>query len=197
MTQARQSAANDSDDNHAALEEADESYGRAVGERLRRIRRQKKLSLQDVEEQSAQEFKASVLGAYERGERSISVPRLARLAGIYRVPVDQLLPNTTQGNNAATTERTRTEPKLRLDLAQLESLGGPEGQLISRYVRKIQVQRQDFNGRVLSIRGDDLRLLACILGVSDDHARDRLQEMGLQMRAGANRNGDSADGHSR
>jgi len=51
-----------------------------VGERLRSIRRQKGLSLHDVEARSSMEFKASVLGAYERGERAISVPRLLRLA---------------------------------------------------------------------------------------------------------------------
>ena len=50
------------------------------------------LSLQEVESVSRQEFKASVLGAYERGERAISVPRLQRLARFYSVPVDQLLP---------------------------------------------------------------------------------------------------------
>ena len=66
--------------------------GRHVGERLRAIRRQKGLSLHDVEARSDQEFKASVLGAYERGERAISVPRLLRLAELYRVPPDQLLP---------------------------------------------------------------------------------------------------------
>ena len=65
---------------------------RKVGERLRQIRRQKRLSLQEVEANSAQEFKASVLGAYERGERAISVPRLRKLAAFYNVPVDQLLP---------------------------------------------------------------------------------------------------------
>src|SRR5438309_7387186 len=67
-------------------------YARRVGERLRAIRKQKGLSLQEVEGASSQEFKASVLGAYERGERSISVPRLQRLARFYNVPVDQLLP---------------------------------------------------------------------------------------------------------
>ena len=70
----------------------DGRYSKAVGERLRHIRRQKRLSLQEVESISAQEFKASVLGAYERGERAISVPRLQRLARFYKVPVDQLLP---------------------------------------------------------------------------------------------------------
>src|SRR5207248_6339779 len=67
-------------------------YARRVGERLRAIRKQKGLSLQEVEGASTQEFKASVLGAYERGERAISVPRLQRLARFYNVPVDQLLP---------------------------------------------------------------------------------------------------------
>src|SRR5438309_8251817 len=67
-------------------------YARRVGERLRAIRKQKGLSLQDVEGASNQEFKASVLGAYERGERAISVPRLQRLARFYSVPVDRLLP---------------------------------------------------------------------------------------------------------
>src|SRR5437764_1549732 len=67
-------------------------YARRVGERLRAVRKQKRLSLQAVEASSQQEFKASVLGAYERGERAISVPRLQRLARFYNVPVDQLLP---------------------------------------------------------------------------------------------------------
>ena len=68
------------------------NYAQRVGERLRAVRKQKHLSLQAVEASSHQEFKASVLGAYERGERAISVPRLQRLARFYNVPVDQLLP---------------------------------------------------------------------------------------------------------
>src|SRR3546814_16067142 len=79
------------------LDEAGLDYSRKVGDRLRAIRRQKRLSLHDVEAASDSEFKASVLGAYERGERSISVPRLHRLAGFYDVPVDQLLPSDDEG----------------------------------------------------------------------------------------------------
>src|SRR6266852_3764184 len=67
-------------------------YAAQVGERLRKIRRQQGLSLQAVEATSHREFKASVLGAYERGERIISVLRLQRLARFFGVPVDQLLP---------------------------------------------------------------------------------------------------------
>ena len=76
----------------AEIEDAPAEYGKRVGARLRAIRRQKRLSLQEVEATSEREFRASVLGAYERGERAISVPRLQRLARFYRVPVDQLLP---------------------------------------------------------------------------------------------------------
>ena len=74
------------------IDEGSSPYSRLVGERLRSIRLQKNMSLGDVEQRSGEEFKASVLGAYERGERAISVPRLERLAKFYDVGIDQLLP---------------------------------------------------------------------------------------------------------
>src|SRR5579884_599732 len=89
-------------------ESARAAYARAVGSRLRAVRKQKRLSLQAVEADSGQEFKASVLGAYERGERSISVPRLQRLARFYNVPVDQLLPRDA-GPELNWSGRTATE----------------------------------------------------------------------------------------
>ncbi len=164
------------------LNDAGSEYGRRVGERLRAIRRQKRLSLQDVEASSSQEFKASVLGAYERGERAISVPRLERLAGFYNVPIDQLLPRAT--NVGVTpglvdlTDRTG-RAGVTLDLTALDSVSGPEGEMLARYLAMIQVQRQDFNGRVLTVRQDDLRAVACILGVEFDQAVDRLADLGL------------------
>ncbi len=164
------------------LNEAGSEYGRRVGERLRAIRRQKRLSLQEVEAASDQEFKASVLGAYERGERAISVPRLERLASFYNVPIDQLLPRAT--NVGVTpglvdlTERTGRAGVM-LDLTALDSVPGAEGEMLGRYLGMIQVQRQDFNGRVLTVRQDDLRAIACILGVEFDHAIDRLSDLGM------------------
>jgi transcriptional regulator with XRE-family HTH domain len=156
------------------------TYSRKVGERLRAIRRQKRLSLQDVEAASELEFKASVLGAYERGERAISVPRLQRLARFYNVPVDQLLPaddgpGFAEGGAAGLVD----ERAFTIDLRRLEDLSGPESDMLNRYLTMIQVQRQDFNGRVLTIRKDDLRAIACILGVGPDSATDRLDDLGL------------------
>ena len=154
--------------------------GRYVGERLRAIRRQKGLSLHDVEARSGQEFKASVLGAYERGERAISVPRLQRLARFYNVPVDQLLPG--DDGPAFADPRLATEPDaVTIDLRHLESLAGAEADMLTRYLTMIQVQRQDFNGRMLTIRRDDLRAIACILGVTVDSAGGRLDDLGLSL----------------
>ena len=159
-----------------------EAYGRKVGERLRLIRRQKRLSLQEVEAQSNQEFKASVLGAYERGERAISVPRLQRLARFYRVPVDQLLPYD-ESDQPAEDGVGRVEPDAgaKLDLTLLENLPGSEAETLARYLRMIQVQRQDFNGRVLTIRRDDMRAIAAILGVTEESADHKLDELGLKL----------------
>ena len=169
------------------LDEAGLDYSRKVGDRLRAIRRQKRLSLHDVEAASDSEFKASVLGAYERGERSISVPRLHRLAGFYDVPVDQLLPSDDDGGEVIDlTDRAlarQGENQLVLDLQMLSELGGAEGAMLNRYIRTIQIQRQDFNGRMLTIRKDDVRAIACILGVATERTLDRLDQLGL-CRAG-------------
>ncbi|MGZ4676707.1 MAG: helix-turn-helix domain-containing protein [Acidimicrobiia bacterium] len=152
-----------------------------VGERLRAIRRQKGLSLHDVEARSGLEFKASVLGAYERGERAISVPRLLRLSDIYEVPPDQLLPRDAE------IEINLTEPDLEagftIDLVKLHALDEPEAAVLSRYAATIQLQRQDFNGRLLTIRRDDLRVLAAVLGRRPEELGVRLDELGLRASA--------------
>ena len=159
-------------------------YGRKVGERLRAIRRQKGLSLQDVEAASQQEFKASVLGAYERGERAISVPRLQRLARFYAVPVDQLLPREEGELGADVLDLTEAGARdariaVTIDLSRLRDLDSTSAQMLVRYLQMIQVQRQDFNGRMLTVRRDDLRAIACILDTTLDQAIERLDDLGL------------------
>src|SRR5215210_5852614 len=124
------------------------AYAQRVGERLRSLRKQKRLSLQAVEAGSAQEFKASVLGAYERGERAISVPRLQRLARYYNVPVDQLLPRDLGADlepytgedeididlEAEEAAANRQPAKMIIDLVALEGIDAPEKDLLRRYL---------------------------------------------------------------
>src|SRR5918993_526381 len=149
-------------------EDAPSAYSRQVGERLRVIRKQKRLSLQEVEAQSDQEFKASVFGAYERGERALSVPRLDRLAMFYAVPIEQLLPREVSGSEASAALEAPSIKKLAIDVVKLVQLKGAPFEMLSRYLRLIQVQRQDFNGRVITVRGDDVRAIASMLDVPVD-----------------------------
>lgn len=157
------------------------SYARAVGERLRGLRRQRGLSLLAVEEASGREFKASVLGAYERGERIISVLRLQRLAEFYRVPVDQVLPRdtVTLNGHAETREFSRQRP-LTLDLVALNSTESIEGQVIRRYVNSIQSRRAGFHGTVMAIRDEDLQVIGRFLERDDMAMEMRLVELGLR-----------------
>lgn len=153
-----------------------------IGERLRAIRRQQGLSLHDVEARSGQEFKASVLGAYERGERALSVGRLMRLAELYDVPADQLLPKDGAGVEI---DLTRVDPTITstmtLDLVRLNQLEHPDAVVLSRYAATIQRQREDFNGRMLTIRRDDLRVLAAVLGRKPEEFSAHLLQLGLRV----------------
>ncbi len=159
------------------------TYNERVGERLRYIRKQKKLSLQAVEQKSHQAFKASVLGAYERGERAISVPRLQGLAQFYNVPVDQLLPvdpeAAARDDTSSRPARREREDGVMLDLTRVEQLDSTELDAVSRYVMMIQMQRQDFNGKVLTIRRDDLRALAYLHRMTGDQLESRLEQLGV------------------
>ena len=66
-------------------------YAKSLGARLRSIRQQQGLSLQGVEEKSNGRWKAVVVGSYERGDRAVTVQRLAELAEFYGVPVSELV----------------------------------------------------------------------------------------------------------
>ena len=156
------------------------SYAEQVGERLRNIRLQKGLSLHDVEERSGKEFKASVLGAYERGERSISVPRLQRLAMFYGVPVDHLLPRMGPEATETAASAGGADEAVCIDLEALEARSEPEARTLNRYLSLIQTQRGDFNGKVLTIRRDDVRVLAAILDQSPGGLIERLDDLGLR-----------------
>jgi len=154
------------------------SYARLVGERLRQIRQQKKLSLSEVESATNHEFKASVMGAYERGERMISVPRLERLANFYGVTVDQLLPRDKQ-REGDTQSQSAAPTKLRIDVAKLSLREGKEFKMLERLLRMIQVQRQDFNGKVITVRAHDTRAIAVMLDVAVDDVGAKLAELDL------------------
>ena len=150
-----------------------DGLNRRLGEHLRRLRKQKGLSLLEVEAMSNKEFKSSVLGAFERGERAISTARLARLAELYRLPLQAMLPSDGAVEAAA-------PAGVALDVTLLEASKAAEARTIARYVRIIQAQRQDWSGRVVRIRAEDVRALASALDRSPAEFLKLVEEIGVR-----------------
>lgn len=126
----------------------------ALGGRLRAARRRRGLSLTEVEALSGHEFKASVLGAYERGERSLSVHRLARLAEFYQLPVHQLIPPEERPDD-------EVEPSVRtIDLERLADEG--ESAVVDRFLASIHLMRHP-EPAGMAVRRSDLAILTSML----------------------------------
>lgn len=152
-------------------------FSREVGHRLRAVRRQRRLSLDDVERQSGGRWSASAIGAYERGFRNLSLPRLRELAEFFAVPMATLLGEIDLRDDAA-----RGASKVVLDLGRLEQL--EEAAPLVRYARSIVLERGDWNGRVLSIRRDDVRALGSMLHLDETSLLDQLERWGVLVGPG-------------
>jgi transcriptional regulator with XRE-family HTH domain len=148
-------------------------YAKSLGARLRAIRTQQGLSLHGVEEKSQGRWKAVVVGSYERGDRAVTVQRLSELADFYGVPVNELLP---EGHATPVNEPAA---RLIIDLEQLSSVPADKAAPLARYAATIQSQRGDYNGRVLSIRQEDLRSLAVIYDASPGALTEQLIGWGV------------------
>ena len=217
-------------------------YAKTLGARLRAIRTQQGLSLHGVEEKSRGRWKAVVVGSYERGDRSVTVQKLAELAEFYGVPVSELLPGDAaptpiasapklvidlermnqlpkekvgplaryvatiqaqRGDRSVTVQKLAelaefygvpvsellpgdaaptpiaSAPKLVIDLERMNQLPKEKVGPLARYVATIQAQRGDYNGRVLSVRHEDLRSLAVIYDKSPADLTEELISWGV------------------
>ncbi len=151
-------------------------FAKALGDKLRKIRLQKGMSLQDVQQASGGKWKAAVIGAYERGDRNVTVAKLFELSEFYGVPLSEMLPEDETAAAPALPERGR---RVVLSLEELEQVPESERNPLSRFATFIQIQRGDFNGRVLTIREDDLMALALLYETTADELARRLTEWGL------------------
>ena len=149
-------------------------YAKTLGGKLRAIRQQQGLSLHGVEEKSKGRWKAVVVGSYERGDRAVTVQKLAELADFYGVPIRELLPGS-----AGAAAASQPPPRLVLDLEALAGLEDSDSAPLSRYAATIQAQRGDYNGKVLSIRQDDMRTLAVIYDESPTSLAERFISWGV------------------
>ena len=70
-------------------------------------------------------------------------------------------------------------PRLILDLEKLQAVPAERAGPLARYAATIQAQRGDYNGRVLSIRQDDLRTLAVIYDETPSQLTEQLISWGV------------------
>ena len=152
-------------------------YQERLGARLRAVRRSQGLRLQDVEERSDGQFKAVVVGSYERGDRAVSAHKLAAMAAFYGVSVADLLPDD---------DRVAGRPEEQSTCIAVDRLraaaGDPELTPLVRLVQHVQWMRGDQDGQRLVLREDDLRTVAVALGVDPEYLDEWLALRGLLAR---------------
>lgn len=96
LAERRHTSAKPSSRAHSRTQSSEAStcgFAGALGTRLREARRQRGLTLQNVESGSHGAFTSVTLSSYERGDRTISVARLVDLAAFYGMPPAELLPS--------------------------------------------------------------------------------------------------------
>ena len=141
----------------------------ALGAVLRAARRQRGLTLRDVARLSGSRFKASALGGYERGERSISLERFSDLSAVYGVPADRLL--------AEVLDRVAPEGRIEVvvDLRELDLLPGEESRRAAELVSRVQGNREQEQGDEIALRAGDIEALALASGLSPADLIRRLE----------------------
>jgi transcriptional regulator with XRE-family HTH domain len=159
-------------------EEREKRYAELVGEKLRRLRQDRGLSLQEVCERSGGSFVVSTLSAYERGKRSLSLERLYELANIYGQSPMSILDIEDDPEFQRTL--TRNGP-LRIRLDSLQRLAPEERQPLEKYLEFLRQLRNDPAQEMLTIRKDDLAYLSGLYGVRPQALKDYLENEGILL----------------
>jgi transcriptional regulator with XRE-family HTH domain len=157
-------------------EDKDKLYAELVGEKLRRMRQERGLSLQEVCGRSGGSFVISTLSAYERGKRSLSLERLSELAAIYGQSPTSVL--DLDGDTGLHRPSTGGTP-LCIQLDHMDKLAPEERRPLESYLSFLRELRNDPGREVLTIRKDDLSYLSALYGVRPQALKDYLQKEGV------------------
>lgn len=151
-------------------------YVRLVGEKLRRLRADRGMSLQEVCDRSGGSFVVSTLSAYERGKRSLSLERVLELAEIYGVSPTALI--EVEESAELNPNLSRNRP-LRIRLDHLERLTDEERRPLENYLEFLRNLRNDHGSQILTIRKDDLEYLSGLYGLRPQVLKERLESEGI------------------
>jgi len=151
-------------------------FAELIGEKLRRLRQERGLSLQEVCERSGGSFVVSTLSAYERGKRSLGLERLYELASLYgQSPMSVL----DLDDNPEFQRTLGHSGPLRIRLANLERLTPEERRPLETYLAFLRELRNDPSRDLLTIRKDDLGYLSGLYGVRPQLLKEYLESEGI------------------
>lgn len=145
-------------------------FSAEVGARLRAVRRARGLSLDDVERLSGGKWSASAIGAYERGFRNLSLPRLRELASFFEVPMCVLL------GEIDGLDGVKREP-VSVDLDRLKAI--PDANPAWRYLQSILRERGEPANRTTVLRQEDVRSLCAVLRLDEPGLAAALSRWGV------------------
>lgn len=145
-----------------------------VGQELKKIRKQRGLSLADVEALSGGRWKAVVVGSYERADRAITVGRLSSLMALYQAPISALFSlSHTRSEGVRSGDSGRSE-ELTLEITRRHEMAAHSFAL-SQFVTYIINVRGDWNGHVITVRRSDLEMIATCEGLSFNDFIEKLR----------------------
>lgn len=127
--------------------------------RIRQLRRERGLTLLAFEKLSEGRIRAVVLGAYERGDRAMSLNKVIEIADVFGVEFAHLMaPSSGRGDSPELTHRHI------YDLRALQVLEASlEKEILTKYIMRIAHRRGDWAGEIISLRRDDIDALSRVI----------------------------------
>ena len=144
-------------------------FSKVAGAILRRARLSRHLTLHDVSAISGSRFKPSILGSYERGERTLSVDRFCQLAELYAIPPDRLMTELVEEH------QPEGQAEVVIDLTKLELVAEPDRTALAGLVDDVRSRRRDYLSDVVTLRSGDVAALALERHVAPSRLLDRIR----------------------
>lgn len=153
----------------------DDDLGLEAGRSLRRLRKERGLTLREVGRASGGRFTPTAIAGYERGERTISLRRFCELVELYGGAPDRILRGILQA---------RGPSEHAIDLEAVNALPSLEAGVIRSFVTEILHLRGEGLSDTVILREGDLEILAGAAGrtakelLADISAAERDQPSG-------------------
>lgn len=135
--------------------------------RMRLIRESRHLTLNQAAKLSKGQVSAIALGSYERGDRSVSARKLIMIANLYEVPISELF---------EAPRNFMPDERISIDLRKILLTSSPIAQKITEILRNIARMRGDWNGEVISLRGQDINSFQVFTGLTAEEIQTVIAE---------------------